>query len=312
MVRLREGEKAVLSELKTESRNPKTLELDKMSVRELLTVMNEEDRNVYKAVKEVIPEIEKTVHAVVDALGRGGRLIYTGAGTSGRLGILDAVECVPTFSTMDEVKGIIAGGEQAFVRAKEGAEDSREDGAGDLEAINVCERDVVVALSASGRTPYCLGALEYARKNGACCVGLSCNRPAVLSAYSDIAIEVDAGPEILTGSTRLKAGTAEKLILNMISTAAMVGIGKVYKNLMVDMKATNLKLEDRTRRIVQMACECTEETAEKALTKAMGDIKAAIVMIETGISLEEAERRLSLNNGFVRRCLQTWKAEDFN
>lgn len=304
MVELMNCEKALLSGLKTESRNPRTLELDEMSVGELLTVMNEEDKNVFKAVKEVIPEIEKTVHTVVEALRKGGRLIYTGAGTSGRLGILDAVECVPTFSTVDEVQGVIAGGEGAFVRAKEGAEDSREEGARDMEAMKICDKDVVVALSASGRTPYCIGALEYAGKMGACCVGLSCNRNAELSACSHIAIEVDAGPEILTGSTRLKAGTAEKMILNMISTASMVGIGKVYKNLMVDMKATNLKLADRARRIVQMACECSEDAAKEALSRAGGNMKAAIVMLETGVSLEEAEERLRRHKGFVRKCVQ--------
>lgn len=303
MVGLKEKDREVLSGLKTEGRNPKTLDLDLMSVRELLTVMNEEDRTVIEAVKRVIPQIQETVEAVIYALNRGGRLIYAGAGTSGRLGILDAVECLPTFSTTYEVVGIIAGGEKAFVRAQEGAEDSREEGEKDLERLQVNERDVVVALSASGRTPYCIGVLEYARKAGACCVGLSCNSPAELSAYSDISIEVETGPEILTGSTRLKAGTAEKMILNMISTASMVGIGKVYGNLMVDMKATNLKLEDRAKRIVSMACGCTEEEAQTALSQADGGIKAAIVMVQAKTTAEEAKTRLKANNGFVRKCL---------
>lgn len=303
MVGLKEKDREVLSGLKTEGRNPKTLNLDLMSVRELLTVMNEEDRTVIEAVKRVIPQIQETVEAVIYALNRGGRLIYAGAGTSGRLGILDAVECLPTFSTTYEVVGIIAGGEKAFVRAQEGAEDSREEGEKDLERLQVDERDVVVALSASGRTPYCIGVLEYARKAGACCVGLSCNSPAELSAYSDISIEVETGPEILTGSTRLKAGTAEKMILNMISTASMVGIGKVYGNLMVDMKATNLKLEDRAKRIVSMACGCTEEEAQTALSQVDGGIKAAIVMVQAKTTAEEAKTRLKANNGFVRKCL---------
>lgn len=303
MVGLKEKDREVLSGLKTEGRNPKTLNLDLMSVRELLTVMNEEDRTVIEAVKRVIPQIQETVEAVIYALNRGGRLIYAGAGTSGRLGILDAVECLPTFSTTYEVVGIIAGGEKAFVRAQEGAEDSREEGEKDLERLQVDERDVVVALSASGRTPYCIGVLEYARKAGACCVGLSCNSPAELSAYSDISIEVETGPEILTGSTRLKAGTAEKMILNMISTASMVGIGKVYGNLMVDMKATNLKLEDRAKRIVSMACGCTEEEAQTALSQADGGIKAAIVMVQAKTTAEDAKTRLKANNGFVRKCL---------
>lgn len=303
MVGLKGKDKEVLSGLKTESRNPRTLDLDLMSVGELLTVMNEEDKNVIEAVKQVLPQVRETVEAVIRALNQGGRLVYAGAGTSGRLGILDAVECLPTFSTTDEVVGIIAGGEKAFVRAQEGAEDSKEEARKDLEHLKVDERDVVVALSASGRTPYCIGALEYAREAGACCVGLSCNRPAELSAYSDIAIEVDAGPEILTGSTRLKAGTAEKMILNMISTASMVGIGKVYGNLMVDMRATNLKLVERAKRIVSMACSCTEEAAQVALLEADGGIKAAIVMILAGITAKEAKERLEIHKGFVRKCL---------
>ena len=303
MVGLKGKDKEVLSGLKTESRNPRTLDLDLMSVGELLTVMNEEDKNVIEAVKQVLPQVRETVEAVIRALNQGGRLVYAGAGTSGRLGILDAVECLPTFSTTDEVVGIIAGGEKAFVRAQEGAEDSKEEARKDLEHLKVDERDVVVALSASGRTPYCIGALEYAREAGACCVGLSCNRPAELSAYSDIAIEVDAGPEILTGSTRLKAGTAEKMILNMISTASMVGIGKVYGNLMVDMRATNLKLVERAKRIVSMACICTEEAAQAALLEADGGIKAAIVMILAGITAKEAKERLEIHKGFVRKCL---------
>ena len=303
MVGLKGKDKEVLSGLKTESRNPRTLDLDLMSVGELLTVMNEEDKNVIEAVKQVLPQIQETVEAVIRALNQGGRLVYAGAGTSGRLGILDAVECLPTFSTTDEVVGIIAGGEKAFVRAQEGAEDSKEEARKDLEQLHVDGRDVVVALSASGRTPYCIGALECAREAGACCVGLSCNRPAELSAYSDIAIEVDAGPEILTGSTRLKAGTAEKMILNMISTASMVGIGKVYGNLMVDMRATNLKLVERAKRIVSMACGCTEEAAQAALSEADGGIKAAIVMILAGVTAEEAKERLEIHKGFVRKCL---------
>lgn len=303
MVELKDKDKEVLSGLKTESRNPRTLDLDLMSIGELLNVMNEEDRNVIEAVGRVIPDIRKTVEAVIRALNCGGRLIYVGAGTSGRLGILDAVECMPTFSTTDEVQGIIAGGEEAFVRAKEGAEDSWAEAREDLERLHVGSRDVVVALTASGRTPYCIGALEYARETGACCVGLSCNSPAELSDYSDIAIEVDTGPEILTGSTRLKAGTAEKMILNMISTASMVGIGKVYGNLMVDMRATNLKLVERAKRIVSMACSCTEDAAQTALEQADGGIKAAIVMILAGVTADEARRRLEENRGFVRKCL---------
>lgn len=303
MVGLKAEEKEVLSGLKTESRNPRTLDLDLMSIGELLTVMNEEDRHVIEAVERVIPRIEETVEAVIASLNQGGRLIYAGAGTSGRLGILDAVECLPTFSTTHEVLGIIAGGEKAFVQAQEGVEDSKEEAGRDLEKLNLKGNDVVIALSASGRTPYCIGALEYAGRVGACCVGLSCNSPAELSGYSDIAIEVDAGPEILTGSTRLKAGTAEKMILNMISTASMVGIGKVYGNLMVDMRATNLKLAERAKRIVSMACGCSEEQAQMALEQTDGGIKPAIVMIKADVTAREAQQRLNKYRGFVRQCL---------
>ena len=281
MVGLKGKDKEVLSGLKTESRNPRTLDLDLMSVGELLTVMNEEDKNVIEAVKQVLPQVRETVEAVIRALNQGGRLVYAGAGTSGRLGILDAVECLPTFSTTDEVVGIIAGGEKAFVRAQEGAEDSKEEARKDLEHLKVDERDVVVALSASGRTPYCIGALEYAREAGACCVGLSCNRPAELSAYSDIAIEVDAGPEILTGSTRLKAGTAEKMILNMITTSVMIQLGRVKGNKMVNMQLSNQKLVDRGTRMIVEELGLDYDQA-KALLLMHGSVKKAVDAYKAG------------------------------
>ncbi|MFV0466014.1 MAG: N-acetylmuramic acid 6-phosphate etherase [Lachnospiraceae bacterium] len=303
MVELKDNEKELLLELKTEHRNPRTLDLDLMSIKELLTIMNEEDKHTIEAVKKVIPEVERTVELVIRALSQGGRLIYAGAGTSGRLGILDAVECIPTFSTTDEVLGIMAGGEAAFVRAVEGAEDSKDEAKDTLEELKLCSSDVVVALTASGRTPYCIGALEYARSVGAASVGISCNGPALLSNYADIAIEIDAGPEVLTGSTRLKAGTSEKMVLNMISTASMVGIGKVYGNLMVDMKATNLKLIERAKRIVSIACDCSSDMAQEVLAQTQGNIKEAIVMINAEVSLEEAKIRLKQNKGFVRRSL---------
>ncbi|MDO5407556.1 MAG: N-acetylmuramic acid 6-phosphate etherase [Eubacteriales bacterium] len=300
---LQEMDRKLLSGLMTERRNPRTQDLDLMSAEELLRVMNEEDHGVVDAVRQAIPQIAKVVKVVIRAFESGGRLVYAGAGTSGRLGILDAAECMPTFSAGDKVVGVMAGGEQAFVVAKEGAEDSREAAREDLQKIGLTNQDVLVALTASGRTPYCIGALEYAREVGAYCVGVSCNCPAVLSGYADTAIEVETGPEILTGSTRLKAGTAQKMVLNMISTASMVGIGKVYKNLMVDMKATNLKLEDRAVRIVCMATDCSEEEARYALAQAGGQMKAAIVMILAGVSCQEAQSRLGKQNGFVRRCL---------
>lgn len=289
--------------LKTERRNTKTLDLDKMSTMELISIMNEEDQRVIDAIKEALPQIEKSVQLVIHALKHNGRLIYIGAGTSGRIGILDAVECVPTFSTTDEVIGIIAGGEEAFVKAVEGAEDSEDFAAKDLDKINICQNDVVVAIAASGRTPYTIGALKFAKKNKSKCVSITCNKDSKLGEYADVAIEVDSGPEILTGSTRLKAGTSQKIILNMISTASMVGIGKVYENLMVDMKATNIKLIERAKRIVMESTQCDIHTATKTLELTNYSIKETIVMILTGISKEEAMKRIAENHGFVRKCI---------
>lgn len=214
--------KEQLGNLHTETRNPRSVEMDKMSIRELLLLMNREDEKAIEAVHEAIPQIEETVKRVIHALNNGGKLIYAGAGTSGRMGMIDAVECGPTFSTTDEVIAIMAGGESAFFCAKEGAEDSEELAAAELEQIGIGKNDVVLAIAASGRTPYCIGALKTAREKGATCISLSCNKNAAISSYADVAIEVDAGPEVLTGSTRLKAGTCQKLILNMISTASMV------------------------------------------------------------------------------------------
>ncbi len=292
-----------IDHLKTESRNPKTWNLDTMTTMELISIMNEEDLKVVDTIREALPQIEKGIRIVIDGLSKNGRLIYIGAGTSGRLGILDAVECVPTFSTTKEVLGIIAGGEKAFVKAVEGAEDSEELAAEDLNNISIGENDVVVAIAASGRTPYAIGALKQAKQNHAKCISISCNKESQLSKYADVAIEVDAGPEILTGSTRLKAGTCQKIILNMISTASMVGIGKVYGNLMVDMKATNLKLLERAKRIVMESTGCDLETALKTLELTEFSIKEAIVMILTGVTKEEAEMRIIVNKGFIRKCI---------
>ncbi|HCR82684.1 MAG TPA: N-acetylmuramic acid 6-phosphate etherase [Lachnospiraceae bacterium] len=290
-------------QLNTEVRNPKSKEMDNMGTRELLLLMNQEDENVIKAVRKAIPEIERAVKLVIHALENGGRLIYAGAGTSGRMGVMDAVECSPTFSTTDEVMAIMAGGERAFVHAQEGAEDSEELAAKDLKRIDLRKQDVVLAIAASGRTPYCIGALRTAKDKGAACISLACNYHAIISDLADIAIEVDAGPEVLTGSTRLKAGTCQKLILNMISTAAMVGIGKVYGNYMVDMRATNHKLEERAKRIVMESTQCSEKQAVLALREADQSIKTAIVMLLTGASREEAEKKLYEAKGFVRKCL---------
>ena len=293
-----------LGHLNTEMRNPRSADMDKMSIRELLMLMNQEDAKVISSVREAIPDIEVVIKYVIQALETGGRLIYAGAGTSGRIGVMDAAECAPTFSAAAEVIAVMAGGSSAFLQAKEGAEDSEELARDDLKKVGVNEKDVVLAIAASGRTPYCIGALKYAREMGAVCVSLSCNKNAVLSAYADAAIEVDAGPEVLTGSTRLKAGTCQKLILNMISTVSMIHIGKVYGNYMVDMKATNRKLEDRAKRIIMDSTECSEEVALAALKEAGMSIKTAIVMILTGVSRDEADARLYKEKGFVRKCVE--------
>lgn len=297
-------DKIKIDHLKTESRNPRTLNLDTMSTMELIRIMNEEDLKVIDTVREALPQIEKSIQLVIHALNNNGRLVYMGAGTSGRLGILDAVECVPTFSTTDEVIGIIAGGNDAFVKAVEGAEDSEELAARDLDEINISEKDVVVAIAASGRTPYAIGALKHAKKFKAKCISITCNKNSKLAKYADVAIEVDTGPEVLTGSTRLKAGTCQKIVLNMISTASMVGIGKVYGNLMVDMKATNLKLVERAKRIVMESTGCDIDTAAKTLELTDYNCKTAIVMILTGVTKEEASERIIENHGFIRKCIE--------
>lgn len=296
-------EQVKIGHLQTEARNPKTMALDLLGAGEILRIMHEEDIKAATAVGEALPEIEQAVERVVKAINEGGRLIYVGAGTSGRIGILDAVECVPTFSTTDEVQALIAGGSGAFTKAVEGAEDSEELAAKDLEELHLKKQDVVCAIAASGRTPYCIGALKYAASKEAGRISVSCNKKAALSAFAEIAIEVDAGPEILTGSTRLKAGTCQKLICNMISTASMAGIGKVYGNLMVDMKATNKKLVERAKRIVMMSTDCTYEEADRVLEQTGYSTKEAIVMILTGKDRETAAGLLKANKGFVRKCI---------
>ena len=291
-----------ISHLNTEARNEKTMNLDEMSTVELLTVLNEEDTNPAKAVKLAIGQIAEAVELTKASLRKNARMIYIGAGTSGRMGLMDAVECVPTFSS-ENVIGLIAGGEGAFIKAVEGAEDSKELAVEDLKKINLTKDDTVIGIAASGRTPYVIGGLDYAHSIEASTVSVACNTGAEISKHADVAIEVNAGPEILTGSTRLKSGTCQKLICNMLSTATMVGIGKVYKNLMVDMKPTNLKLEERARRITMMATGCEREVAEKALTDSHNNMKVAIVMILENITKEEAEARLEKADGYVRKAL---------
>lgn len=288
----------------TECRNQKTMILDEMSTSEFLHVMNEEDLQVPKAIKLVIPQIEKTVEMVVESFRQGGRLIYIGAGTSGRLGILDAVECVPTFGTSKEmVQGLIAGGDSAIKMSVEGAEDSKDLAVKDLKDLNLNVKDTLIGIAASGRTPYVIGGLEYARSIGVKCASISCNRESLIGKVSDIAIDVSVGPEVITGSTRLKAGSAQKMILNMISTASMVAIGKTYGNLMVDVQMTNIKLVERGKQIVMEATGVDYEQAEKVLEESKNSPKVAIIMILIDCSREEAVERLNRSNGFVKKAL---------
>ncbi|MEU8952353.1 N-acetylmuramic acid 6-phosphate etherase [Streptomyces sp. NPDC048489] len=290
-----------LSTLGTESRNPRTAELDRMPVTELLATMNDEDQTVALAVRTALPRIAEAVEKITTSLRAGGRLVYLGAGTSGRIGLLDAVECPPTFGTgPDRVVGLLSGGPGAFVLAVEGAEDSPQLAVTDLEGIGLTARDTVVGLAASGRTPYVVGGLEHARAVGASTVSVACNSDAVISRHADVAIEVPTGPEILTGSTRLKGGTAEKLVCNMLSTATMVQLGKVYGNLMVDLRATNEKLVDRARRIVAQATGSDLDAASAALQEADGHVKTAIVMLLAGCTRAEATARLEAAQDDVR------------
>lgn len=293
-----------ISSLITESRNDATTHLDDMSVDELLSVMNAEDAKVAAAVQQELPAIRKVVIAAISAFQQKGRLIYIGAGTSGRLGVLDAAECIPTFGTPPElVNGVIAGGQAAIQSAVEGAEDNGLLAKLDLSRLKVGPRDIVVGISASGRTPYVISGLKHAKKHGAMTASISCNKRAAMSRFADLSIEVDVGPEVLTGSTRLKAGTAQKMILNMISTASMIGIGKVYKNLMVDVQPTNEKLIERSKRIIAEAAEIDLSLAEQYYKKANGHVKKAIIMALLQCDLQAAERRLATSSGVVRRAL---------
>ncbi|KON83587.1 N-acetylmuramic acid-6-phosphate etherase [Rossellomorea marisflavi] len=292
-------------ELGTEKVNPDTLKIDTASTAEVLRMMNDEDHKVAEAVKKVLPVVEEVVDKVVTSISSGGRLIYMGAGTSGRLGVLDAVECPPTFSVgSDVVVGLIAGGERAFVKAVEGAEDNEGLGASDLAALQLSPEDTVVGIAASGRTPYVIGGLRYAREVGAVTVALSCNEGARISEEAEHKIEVNVGPEALTGSTRLKAGTAQKLVLNMISTASMIKLGKAYGNLMVDVNISNYKLERRAVGIIRDITGTDEDTALKTLKLAHNEVKASIVMIKLGCGYDEAKDRLRDANGYVRVAIE--------
>ena len=294
-----------LKNMSTETRNQNTMNLDIMSPLEVVTVMNQEDAKVPAAITPALPNIAQCVTWAIESIENGGRIIYMGAGTSGRLGVLDAVECPPTFGVAPEVVvGLIAGGEKAFVKAVEGAEDSRELGRQDLIDINANKNDIIIGIAASGRTPYVLGGLAYAQEIGCHTVGISCNPGSAVGAAAELAIEVVPGPECLTGSTRLKSGTCQKLILNMISTATMVGCGKAYQNLMVDVMQTNEKLVVRAQNIVMEATGCDRETAKEKIGLAGGNAKTAITMILADCDAEEAKARLAKAKGHVREAIK--------
>ncbi|MGM8215103.1 N-acetylmuramic acid 6-phosphate etherase [Bacillaceae bacterium W0354] len=298
-----------LTKLTTESYNPKSTNLDELTTREVLTLMNEEDKLIPLAIKEVLPKVEDVVHTVYKAFKKGGRLFYVGAGTSGRIGLLDAVECPPTFSTpVETVQAVIAGGNEALLVAVEGAEDDAEQGKQDLIDRHLNENDVVIGIAASGRTPYVKGALAYGQKVGAATVSLTSNLNAEISEYADYAIEVVTGPEILTGSTRLKAATAHKMILNMISTASMVKLGKVYNNFMVDLSVSNYKLRERAKAIVSEITDVTSDEAAELLEQTNYAVKPAIVMALANLSYEEALLNLERTNGYVKEAIKLNKS----
>lgn len=294
-----------LSALTTEGRNAASTDIDRLSTLEMLTVINQEDKKVALAVEAILPAIARTVDAIVAAFVQGGRLIYCGAGTSGRLGILDASECPPTFGTpRSQVVGLIAGGHQAILQAVENAEDNQQQGAQDLIDIGFSRHDVLVGIAASGRTPYVLGALEHANATGAVTAALSCNPHSPMAQLAQIALTPVVGPEVITGSSRMKAGTAQKLVLNMLTTGAMIRSGKVYGNLMVDVEATNQKLVQRQIDIVMQASDCSADEARAALDACGGHCKTAILMRLADLNAAAAQALLAAHKGFIRQALQ--------
>ncbi|KJG26763.1 N-acetylmuramic acid-6-phosphate etherase [Photobacterium iliopiscarium] len=293
-----------LTKLVTESRNNASEAIDTLSTLEMLKVINNEDKKVALAVEQTLPAIAQAVDAIAAAFSQGGRLIYIGAGTSGRLGILDASECPPTYgSAPEQVVGLIAGGHQAILKAVENAEDNVEMGADDLKAIHFSAKDVLVGIAASGRTPYVLGAMAYARSMNATVACVSCNPQSPMTEAADIVITPVVGAEVVTGSSRMKAGTAQKLVLNMLTTGAMIRLGKIYGNLMVDVEATNAKLVERQKQIVMQATDCDREQAEMALNACEGHCKTAIVMILTGVDSDTAKALLQQNKGYIRPAI---------
>jgi len=299
-----------IKNLITESRNPRTMDLDALGTEEILKRINAEDKSVPLAVEKEIPYVAQAVEMVVEAFKRGGRLFYVGAGTSGRLGVLDASECPPTYGTDPEmVQGLIAGGYAALVRAQEGAEDSREDGAKDLAERGVTSRDVVCGIAASRRTPYVVGAVEYARRIGAKTLYVTCTPREEMNIDVDVAICPVVGPEVVMGSTRMKAGTATKLVLNMITTASMVRLGKVYENMMVDLQMNSRKLEERSKRTVMMVTGVDYDTASEVLLKAGGHVKTALVMILGKVDADSARAALNAADGRVREAIEIAKQQ---
>ena len=288
-----------IDNLGTEKRNPKTENLDSLTTLEILQIMNEEDQNVLNTIKNALPQIDALVKECIKAYNNGGRIIYIGAGTSGRLGLMDAVEVVPTFNS-DRFVGLIAGGEHAFVKAVEGAEDSKELCVNDLKALDFNNKDILIGIAASGRTPYVIGGIEYAKQLGVTTGCVVCNFDSQISKLVDYPIEVNAGPEVVTGSTRLKSGTCQKIILNMISTCTMIGVGKVYKNLMIDVRPTNEKLIERCRNIVMGCTGCDHDTADRVLNETNNSTKLAVTMILFNKTLEEAKAALDEAGGIVR------------
>jgi N-acetylmuramic acid 6-phosphate etherase len=296
--------RAELETLTTEAFRPELSDIDRLSTLEIARLMNGEDTTVPAAVAAQLPLIAAAIDGIAERMARGGRLVYAGAGTAGRLGVLDASECPPTFNTdPSRVVGVIAGGPTAMVTSIEGAEDSRELAEADLDALALTADDTVVGVSASGRTPYAVGAVEHARKQGALTVGLSCNAHSALASAADHGIEVVVGPELLTGSTRLKSGTAQKLVLNMLSTITMIRLGKTYGNLMVDVRASNEKLRARSRRIVALATGASDEEIERALAATDGEVKNAILTILGGVDGPTAARLLEDSEGHLRAAL---------
>ena len=296
--------KIQLDKLMTEQQNPDTMSIDRMNSYEIVKAINNEDKKIALAVEKELASIAELVDACAERLSGGGRIFYTGAGTSGRLGILDASECPPTYGVSDQlVQGLIAGGLEAIFKSKENAEDNREAGIEDLKSVSLCEKDVVIGLAASGRTPYVAAGLEYANSINAYTGSISCVKNSEIGKIAKTAIDVETGPEVVTGSTRMKAGTAQKMVLNMISTGTMIRLGKVFNNLMVDIQPTNAKLMERSKRIFVLATGCDYSRAETLIEASNHDVKAAICMELSGLSFNECQKLLAENGGNISELL---------